>query len=175
MEEVPEGEELDEGSDPEVGNTAGGHRISARNKTSRSSARGVAAGETRSALREVTARRERPATSRKALCRGGNPLNETTRARLISTSPNRGSGRSSSSRGLKPQDRERQVNERRPAGHGKKELCSGISHKGIKSANFRPENRLTDVRADESSPVPGNTHGRRRYESVGSPTSEGTP
>jgi hypothetical protein len=59
--------------------------------------------------------------------------------------------------------------ESQPAGHGKKELCSGISHKGMKSANFRPENRLTDVRADESSPVPGNTHGRRRYESVGAP------
>jgi len=84
MEAVPEGEELEEGSDPEVGNTAGGHRISARNKTSRSSTRGVAAGETRSALREVTARRERPAMSREALCGGGKPLNEKTRARFIS-------------------------------------------------------------------------------------------
>jgi hypothetical protein len=84
MEEVPEGEELEEGSDPEVGNTANGLRIFARNKTSRSSARGVAAGETRSALREVTARREHPATSREALCGGGKPLNEKTRARFNS-------------------------------------------------------------------------------------------
>jgi hypothetical protein len=72
------------GAIPEVGNTTEGHRISARNKTSRSSTRGVAAGETRSALREVTARRERPAMSREALCGGGKPLNEKTRARFIS-------------------------------------------------------------------------------------------
>jgi hypothetical protein len=118
------------GAIPEVGNTTEGHRISARNKTSRSSTRGVAAGETRSALREVTARRERPATSREALCGGGKPLNETTRARFIST-PSPGDERWSSRRGLKPQDRERQVDERRPVGHGKKELCSGTNHKGM--------------------------------------------
>ncbi len=107
MEEVPEGEELEEGSDPEVGNTAKGHRIFARNKTSRSSTRGVAAGETRSALREVTARREHPATSREALCEGGKPLNEKTRTRFI---PNQslggGTGAEVAGRGSKPQDRE---------------------------------------------------------------------
>jgi len=74
------GQNSKRGAIPKVGNTAEGHRISARNETSRPSARGVAAGETRSALREVTARREHPATSREALCGGSKPLNEQTRA-----------------------------------------------------------------------------------------------
>jgi hypothetical protein len=76
MEEVPGGAQLEEGSDPKAGNTAAVHRIFTRNKTSRSSTRGVAAGETRSATRNVTARRERPAMSWEALCGGSKPLNE---------------------------------------------------------------------------------------------------
>jgi len=59
-----------------VGNTAGEDRILARNETSKSSTHAVAAGETRSAAWTVTTRRERPATSREALCEGSKPLNE---------------------------------------------------------------------------------------------------
>jgi hypothetical protein len=79
--------------------------------------------------------------SREALCGGAKPLNETDPSSSV---PALASAKVSAEprRGSKTHGRDAPGESRR-AGHGEKELCSGINHEGIKpSHSFSKENRF---------------------------------